>query len=363
MNKPSIKLNFLISPLSGIVLLLVLFTGCAAQGPPGGGAEDKTGPILLSTFPENGTVNVNRQTGVVLNFSETIEPRSAESKLVITPTPGRPAIIKANRKRVTIDFLEPLQENTTYIISFGRGIQDYQKNPSEINVTIAFSTGDSLDSGTISGTVYGIPKKHNAQVWAFRKTDSFPDSILDHTPDYKTSVEKDGRYRLTNLARGNYRLLAVSSEAARIVLIDENCLLGIPVVDPVLITHRNTVVSGVNFRLGKFYLKPFCLLKATMVDDKTELLFSRPLDTELNINACIQIDNDAEIQSFWISGQDPGTMIFKAPGMVPNTKYTVRVDNIVDDLGDMLKLNNTATFTYSDGVDTLKPEIVSTVPS
>ena len=373
MNKPSIKLNFLISPLSGIVLLLVLFTGCAAQGPPGGGAEDKTGPILLSTFPENGTVNADRKTGVVLNFSETIEPRSVESKLVITPYPGRTAIIKANRKRVTIDFLEPLQENTTYIISFGRGIQDYQKNPSEINVTIAFSTGDSLDSGTISGTVYGIPKKHNAQVWAFRKTDSFPDSILDHTPDYKTSVEKDGRYRLTNLARGNYRLLAVSSEAARIVLIDENCLLGMPacqretagrpVVDPVLITHRNTVVSGVNFRLGKFYLKPFRLLKASMSDDKTELLFSRSLDTEQNSKAYIQIDNDAEIQSFWISHLDPKTIILKAREMVSNTKYTVRVDNIVDDLGDMLKLNNTATFTYSEGVDTLKPEIVSTVPS
>jgi len=27
---------------------------------------------LLSTFPENGTVNVDRKTGIILNFSETI---------------------------------------------------------------------------------------------------------------------------------------------------------------------------------------------------------------------------------------------------------------------------------------------------
>ncbi|MDO9548721.1 MAG: Ig-like domain-containing protein, partial [Candidatus Marinimicrobia bacterium] len=105
------------------------------------------------------------------------------------------------------------------------------------------------------------------------------------------------------------------------------------------------------------------LLKASMSDDKTELLFSRPLDTERNVNADIQIDNDAEIQSFWISHPDPKTMILKAREMVSNSEYTIKVDSVYDDLGEMLKLNNTAMFSYSDGVDTLKPEIVSTVPS
>jgi len=362
LNKSSFKLNFLISPPNGIILLLVFLLGCAAQGPPGGGPVDKTGPVLLSTFPKNGTVNVDRKTGIVLNFSETIEPRSAESNLVITPNPDRPAIVKANRKRVSIDFVEPLRENTTYILSFGRGIQDYQKNSSETNITLAFSTGDSLDSGTIGGTVYGIPDKHNAQVWAFSKKESFPDSILGQKPDYKVSVEKDGRYHLMNLARGEYRLLAVSAEATKIAFVDENCQLGIPIVDPVVVKQRNTVQTMVNFRLGKFYLKPFRLLKATMVDDKTELLFSRPLDKEQNNRADIQIDNDAQVQSFWIAGPEPGTILVKTRGMVAENKYTVTVQDIVDDLGDVLKQNNTATFMYIEGADTLKPEITSTSP-
>ena len=362
MNKSFLKLNFLISPLDGIVLLLAFLAGCAAQGPPGGGPVDKTGPVLLSTFPENGMVNVDRKTGVVLNFSETIESRSAESNLAITPASERPAIVKTNRKRVNIDFMEPLQENTTYIISFGRGIQDYQKNSSETNITLAFSTGDSLDSGTIGGTVYGIPDKHNAQVWAFRKKESFPDSVLGQSPDYKTTVEKDGLYHLMNLARGDYRLLAVSAEAAKIAFIDENCLLGIPVVDPVAIKHRNTAVTMINFRLGKFYLKPFRLLKATMVDDKTELLFSRPMDKEQNNRADIQIDNDAHVQSFWIAGPEPETILLKARGMVVKNKYTVTAQDITDDLGGVLKQNNTATFTYIEGADTLKPEITLTTP-
>ncbi|MBN2601612.1 MAG: Ig-like domain-containing protein [Candidatus Marinimicrobia bacterium] len=362
MNKSFPKLNFLISSSNGILLLLIFIAGCAAQGPPGGGPVDKTGPVLLSTFPENGTVRVDQKTGIVLNFSETIEPRSAENNLVITPNPDRPAIVKANRKRVSIHFVEPLQENTTYILSFGRGIQDYQKNSSETNITLAFSTGDSLDSGTITGTVYDIPDKHKAQVWAYRKKESFPDSILGQSPDYKTAVEKDGRYRLMNLARGEYRLLAVSTEAAKIAYIDENCQLGIPTIDPVVVKQRNKVQTRVDFRLGKFYLKPFRLLKATMIDDKTELLFSRPLDKEQNNRADIQIDNDAQVQSFWIAGPKFETILLKARGMIAENNYTVTVQDIVDDRGDVLKQNNTATFTYIEGADTLKPEITSTSP-
>lgn len=342
--------------------MLIFIAGCAAQGPPGGGPVDKTGPVLLSTFPENGTVRVDQKTGIVLNFSETIEPRSAENNLVITPNPDRPAIVKANRKRVSIHFVKPLQENTTYILSFGRGIQDYQKNSSETNITLAFSTGDSLDSGTITGTVYDIPDKHKAQVWAYRKKESFPDSILGQSPDYKTAVEKDGRYRLMNLARGEYRLLAVSTEAAKIAYIDENCQLGIPTIDPVVVKQRNKVQTRVDFRLGKFYLKPFRLLKATMIDDKTELLFSRPLDKEQNNRADIQIDNDAQVQSFWIAGPKFETILLKARGMIAENNYTVTVQDIVDDRGDVLKQNNTATFTYIEGADTLKPEITSTSP-
>ena len=347
----------------GLILSLVFLAGCAAQGPPGGGPMDKTGPEMLLSFPENGTVNVDRKTGITMYFSETIEPRTAESNLVITPPPERPAIVKANRKRVTINFIDPLLENTTYIVSFGRDIQDYQKNRSDNNVTVAFSTGDSIDAGIINGTVYDIPNKHKAQVWAFRKKDSFPDSIVGNSPNYRTSVEKDGRFRLTNLARGDYRLLAVSSESPKITFIDENCLLGLPVIDPVAINHRDAEVSDASFRLGKFYLKPFRLLKASMANDKTELLFSRLLDMEQNINANIQITNDAQIQSFWLSDSEPNTMIFKALGMIPGAEYTVQVDGVVDDLGEMLKTNNTATFIYSNGADTLAPEIISTTLS
>ena len=108
---------------------------CAAQGPPSGGPEDKTGPILLSSFPENGSVNIEPDIDITLNFSEPVEPRSVEANLEITPALGKAPVVRTSRKRVTISFNHPLKENTTYIISFGRGIRDYQKNLSEKSVT------------------------------------------------------------------------------------------------------------------------------------------------------------------------------------------------------------------------------------
>ena len=336
---------------------------CAAQGPPGGGPEDKTGPILLSSFPENGSVNIEPDIDITLNFSEPVEPRSVEANLEITPALGKAPVVRTSRKRVTISFNHPLKENTTYIISFGRGIRDYQKNLSEKSVTLAFSTGDSLDAGEIRGTVFDIPKKHNTRIWAYRKTDSFPDSLLGAVPDYQAAVEKDGSYRLTNLAKGAYRLLAVSSESPKILFVDENCQIGIPAIDPVIIDHRKAVVSGVNFRLSAFHLKPFRLIMADMWDDKLELTFSRPLDVLLNSDAIVKINRDAQIQSLWIDEADPQKMLLNFRGLIPDSVYTIQVENIFDDKGSAINTVNSAEFTYIAATDTIQPQIVATIPT
>ena len=107
-------------------------------------------------------------------------------------------------------------------------------------------------------------------------------------------------------------MLAVSSESPKILFVDENCQIGIPAIDPVIIDHRKAVVSGVNFRLSAFRLKPFRLIMADMWDDKLELTFSRPLDVLLNSDAIVKINRDAQIQSLWIDEADPQKMLLNA---------------------------------------------------
>lgn len=342
---------------------LAVLLGCAAQGPPGGGPEDKTGPALLSSIPADGSVNVSRQTDIVLLFSENVDPRSAENSLEMTPALPRLPVVRVNRRRIAIECPEPLAENTTYIISFGRSIRDYQNNYSERNIRLAFSTGDSIDGGSISGRVFDIPQKHKPQVWAFRRAEGFPDSLLGHQPSYRTAVEPDGSFRLANLAPGEYRLLAISAETAKIVLIDENCLFGLPALDPIDIRSRDAAVSGVNFRLSRFYLKPFRLLKVSLLEDKLGLLFSHPVEWKSHPLADIRIDNDAQIQSFWLDYADPKLLLVKARGMVPGQEYSLTVDSLFDDQGNELSGSATAIFVYEAGEDTTAPKIAATIPA
>ncbi len=348
--------------VSFTLLLWIYLAGCAAQGPPGGGPVDKTGPELISSFPQNGATNIDPGSMVILNFSEVIEPRSAENSLVITPAMNRPPIVKARRKKVSIAFSEPLRENTTYILNFGRNIQDYQKNTTNKNIAVAFSTGDSLDQGQIMGQVFGIPEKQQAQVRAYRKSESFPDSILGSKPEYRTAVEQDGSFRLSNLAKGEYRLLAIASASTRITVIDENNLLAIQQADSVVIARRDDILSGINFKLDNFYLKPFHLQMASMQDEKIELTFSRPLDPEASVSVLPRIDG-ARIQSFWINQDNPRYLDIIADSIISGREYTVTIDGACDNKGERLTRNNSTVFVYSEIVDTLRPDIQSSQPS
>jgi len=348
------------------LILYAFLAGCAAQGPPSGGPVDKTGPALLSTFPVNGATNVSPTTIVTLSFSELIEPRSAEGNLVIMPALKRPPGIKVHRKKLTINFYDPLKENTTYILSFGRNIQDYQKNTTESNTTLAFSTGDSLDLGQIAGKVFNIPKKHFAYVRAYRKTGSFPDSILGVQPDYVTAVESNGNYRFTNIATGDYRLLAIASQAPRISYVTADNLIATAPVDPVTIQGRDDFIRDINFRLGTMYINRFRLQSASLVENRLELVFSRSLSDHLSHNAKIRLSEpgQAQIQSFWINDTDPRYAYVAFRGLAAEQEYTLLVDSLFDNFGEKIAApNNTIGFLYTEKADTVEPKIKSSVPN
>jgi hypothetical protein len=360
--------SILLKQSSGLwrLILSVFLAGCAAQGPPSGGPVDKTGPELLSTFPLNGATNVSPTTIVTLSFSELVEPRSAEGNLVIMPALKRLPGIKVHRKKLTINFYDPLKENTTYILSFGRNIQDYQKNTTESNVTLAFSTGDSLDLGQIAGKVFNIPKKYFAYVWAYRKTGSFPDSILGVQPDYITAVESNGNYRFTNIATGNYRLLAIASQVSRIPFVTADNLIATAPVDPVTIQRRDDFVQDIDFRLGTMYINRFRLQSASLVENRLELVFSRSLSDQLSHNAKIRLSEpgQAQIQSFWINDTDPRYAYVAFRGLIAEQEYTLLVDSLFDSFGDKISdPDNAVGFLYTEKADTIEPKIESSVPN
>ena len=128
-------------------------TACANRGSgPQGGPRDTIPPRMVKEVPLNGSLNVADKK-IEITFDEYIQLADIQKNVLISPPQQNPPEIKAIGKTVSVVFQEELQDSTTYTIDFGSAICDYnEKTPLE-GYVYAFSTGDVMDSLSISGRV------------------------------------------------------------------------------------------------------------------------------------------------------------------------------------------------------------------
>lgn len=136
-----------------VALLLVFLGGCAnmAQGPTGG-KQDVIPPKCLGANPKNGALHANSQR-VEIQFNEFLQLSNPSKELVVSPPQKVNPIAKAVGKKIVVELRDSLQPNTTYTFDFGNSIGDYTENNRVNNYLYSFSTGDHLDTLTISGVV------------------------------------------------------------------------------------------------------------------------------------------------------------------------------------------------------------------
>jgi hypothetical protein len=354
-----------LSIFSLFITLSFLFYNCAAQGPPGGGPVDETPPSLVSTYPEEGATNVDTNSELEFIFSEPIDPRSVEGSLTIIPEIKQSPQVKVSRSKITVKFHEPLDKNTTYIVSFGRSVKDYRSNVVSDEIKLAFSTGDSIDEGVITGKVYNIPEKFKSQVWVYRKKEFFPDSLLGAKPDYFAEANERGQYQVTNLPEGEYRLIAVASTSPRKFFIMQDDYLALPQKDPIILKSKTDIIVEVNFFLSKMYIKPFQLLAANVRDSYVELVFSRRINEKCIKNAEFLISDylSANIVSKWVDESEMGKVYLDVSGLKDKETYKISVKKICDDLDNSLFSSRYVNFIWYDRPDTISPKLISSYPS
>lgn len=175
---------------------------------PPGGPEDKTPPDIVFSSPEQNSVKVPLESDVTIEFSEPVNRAAVEASLYLSPEPGRRLRYKWSGRRLTLDYLDPLPENRTIVVTVGAVAKDIQGNAFENSYTLAFSTGDHIDKGEIAGSVALPPGVRSMAVTAYLLSDSLPDPMLD-TPDYRMQTAADGSFELGYLAIGTYRLFAL----------------------------------------------------------------------------------------------------------------------------------------------------------
>lgn len=248
--------------------IFLLFAGfiaasCANQLPPGGGEVDRVPPEIIELFPEDGTINFNED-HFELGFSEYVDKRSVKDAIFISPAIEGELELNWSGKYVEITFPSSLKKNTTYVITLGTDVVDYNnKNRMAQAFSFTFSTGDKIDRRMISGRVYD-EKPDGVMMFAYKlDTAAVDPSVLK--PDYVSQCGNDGSFRLLGLSAGTYRVFAVKDEFRDLLYNVEQDKIGVPPFDVVL-SEEDTLYQGLNFFLTKNDTTPPRLLSAAMTD-------------------------------------------------------------------------------------------------
>lgn len=193
-------------------LTFLILGACASQTSPTGGPKDETPPKLIRSNPADQSLNFDKLS-LELTFDEYVKLQNQKEEIIITPTISKPYEIQARKNKVFLTFPEPLEEKTTYTINFREAIRDItESNPAE-NLKITFSTGEYIDSLSISGKVYdllGYDLGDNITVGLQRDIDTL--DIFNHKPLYFTKIDKQGAFKLENLRPAAYRLYAFNDQ-------------------------------------------------------------------------------------------------------------------------------------------------------
>jgi len=197
------KLVFRLAAISA----LILFSKCANQLPPGGGDVDVTPPQIIESFPLNGTVSF-KENYFELTFSEYVDKRSVQDAIFISPALQKTLEYDWSGKTLTVYFQDTLKQNTTYTVSIGTDVKDVNNgNKMAEPFTFAFSTGNKIDKGKISGRVYDV-NSEGVMIFAYQNTGNEIDPGKQN-PDYISQVGKNGKFTLLGLADGNYNIFAI----------------------------------------------------------------------------------------------------------------------------------------------------------
>ncbi|WP_010227508.1 Ig-like domain-containing protein [Gillisia marina] len=203
---------------SGLLLMLLslIFIQCAKKGTPQGGELDTEPPKFLRATPENYSTQFNKEE-IRIYFDEFIKLDDAQKQIIISPPmPNKPTItpLGSPSKYIKIKLNDTLRKNTTYAINFGKSVVDNNEGNPLPYFKYVFSTGDFIDSLSVSGTVSDALLKEAdpfISVMLYDADETYNDSLVfTSAPRYITNTLDSLRtFELSNIQEGTYHLIAV----------------------------------------------------------------------------------------------------------------------------------------------------------
>lgn len=188
-----------------LLSLPVLLQNCAQVASPPGGKKDTLAPKLVESTPKNRQLNFQGKT-IELLFDEYVAAENLQQKLLITPQDTNPYTVRLLPQGLRLIFNENFKPNTTYTISFADAIRDVTERNIAENPKLVFSTGPTIDSLRIGGTILDADSKlpvFNMVVGLFGPNDTLP--VQRKRPQYFARTDTNGVYLIENVKAGVYK--------------------------------------------------------------------------------------------------------------------------------------------------------------
>lgn len=194
-----------------VVAAALLLAACASIGRPEGGPRDMTPPVVVSSTPAPGSVNVsNGRIDIV--FDENITLDDPMNKIVVSPPQKKQAQISSNGRRVRITLRDTLRDSTTYTVDLADAVRDLNEGNILDGLAIDFSTGPSIDTLMISGIVFEGRTLEPAQgmIVGVYSTPVADTALTTLPMDRITKTNALGRFTIRNLKPESYRVFAIN---------------------------------------------------------------------------------------------------------------------------------------------------------
>lgn len=301
--------------LGSFGLLLSVFA-CASPGTPPGGPIDTQAPQIVRVAPDSGKTGVKPRE-VIFQFDEVVNERPSGSPtlgglFLISPRNGEPEA-DWHRSAIAVRPSRGFKSNTTYTINLLPGLSDLRGNTRNTGATTVFSTGPSIATSRITGTLFNWAE---ARVITRGLIEARP--INDTTTVYVTATDSAGNFNLKNIPPAQYRVRGIS---------DDNNNRGIDpreAYDTTIVTLADSskvellafVHDSIGTRLSSVSVRDSITL---------ELLFDNPLSVTTQLTAAqirIRAADSIEIPVASVAAPVPDTAVTKPVAPNPTSTAT-----------------------------------------
>lgn len=195
-----------------LFLAVLALAACARPVAPEGGPKDTTPPKVVpgKSTPNNVTRFAERS--FQFTFDEWVTLQEVGTQVLVSPPLAKRPEVTLKGKTVTFELAkdEVLRTNTTYTVNFGAAVKDLHEGNTVQDLRFVFSTGDFIDSLSVSGSVVDAFTGESVENISVLLYDNLEDSVVcKERPYYFARTDKSGQFLIPNVRAGTFKCVVI----------------------------------------------------------------------------------------------------------------------------------------------------------